>query len=98
MKMGDKVIVRSNEWAEPLQVGVYNGEHPKYGVPIVEIDGNVDFCMGCVVPWEGDLMADLRRLSPKEQWNRLAKRPIPISPESAEGSPSHPEASPPHTV
>lgn len=72
--MGDKVIVRSNEWDEPLKIGIYNGQHAKHKtVPIIDINGEMFTCMGVVVPYSEELLTNLSQMSTKEQWNHLSR-------------------------
>ena len=79
LKTGDRVIVRSNE-DDPLLIGTIidfeNFDNPKNDwFPVVQ-DEQTDkpfTCLGIVNPYSEQLLTELENLTPKEQWNKLAK-------------------------
>ncbi len=77
LKIGDKVIVRSNE-PEPLVIGYIrefftNGE--RWTTPLIVVsDGTRDYStLGHVRKYEEDLHVCLNMVKPIEQWNYLVR-------------------------
>ncbi len=74
IKISDKVIVRSNE-DDPLIIGeVVRFLESHSSIPIVKSieTGKEYICMGIVKLYSKELLAELKPLTPKEQWNKLA--------------------------
>jgi hypothetical protein len=79
IEIGDRVIVRYNE-DEPLWAGIIEGfqdlgELNVTPFPIIKCEetGKMWLCMGIVKLYSPQLLQELTPLSPKEQWNLLAK-------------------------
>lgn len=67
--IGMKVICRSNE-NKPLNVGVLKYFN-QYGIPVVEINGDIYFIMGITIPHTKEMEDFLNTLAPKRQWEIL---------------------------
>ena len=79
LKINDRVIVRSNE-DDPLLIGHINRfedfGNPKNSLcPVVKCEKTEKeyVCMGITKPYSDELIETLKPLTPKEQWNYLAK-------------------------
>ena len=78
LKTGDKVISRSNE-DEPLKIGTIidfeNFDNPKndWFPVIIDEKGQQFVCLSIVKLYSEELLKELESLTPKEQWNLLAK-------------------------
>ncbi len=76
LKIGQKVIVRSNE-DDPLKIGTYQGFElitlAKQPCPVVEFDDGKFLVMGIIKPYSDELKEKLDKLTPKEQWNSLSE-------------------------
>ena len=76
-EIGDRVIIRSNE-DEPLMIGEYLGEQEiglKSSLPLVksERDRRTYMVGGIVRIYSEELLRELEKMSPKNQWNYLSK-------------------------
>ena len=76
VKVGDKVIVRSNE-DNPLMIGTLV-RFESFGqsntrLPIIEDQDEKEWlCMGIIKLYSEELLAELEPMTPKEQWNHLS--------------------------
>jgi hypothetical protein len=74
-EIGTKVFIRSNE-DEPIKVGRLvdwfdaDGKFSE-AIPVVKVGGKRYYACGIVVVYTKDAIAELNRLSPKQQWEQL---------------------------
>jgi hypothetical protein len=85
-KIGDRVIVRSNEFGDPI-VGVYTRDI-QFGIgfipEVVDENGKEWICGGIITKYDEELHQFLKKLSGSRQgWYFLCKKLHPDSPEGA---------------
>lgn len=74
--IGARVIARSNEDV-PLGIGTLVGfqevsqANNKLPVVLFESDSKEYLCLGAVIPYNEKILAEIKDLKPKEQWERL---------------------------
>lgn len=70
LKIGQKVIIRSNNYDEPAQVGTFVGWNEMKGsnFPLIKIDGKVYTVMSVVFPYNERLLNLFNSMTPKEAY------------------------------
>lgn len=77
-QIGKTVICRSNE-NDPLIIGTIVDFYDANGkwttkIPIVESNGQQFIACGLVIEYTPQLVSQIQHMTPKEQWDYLAKR------------------------